>query len=90
MDDLFKIDISFPVPAFSYLPFITLLPIPPDSYRDKAEERLLKVCASVSDKNDWALLSLPSCAALDRALILLAFLIQVSKPCTRPFVDERS
>jgi hypothetical protein len=50
MDDLFKIYINFPVPAFSYLPFITLLPIPPDSYRDKAEERLLKVCASVADK----------------------------------------
>ena len=57
MGDLFKIDISFPVPAFSYLPFITLLPIPPDSYRDKAEERVLKVCASVSDKKNCALLT---------------------------------
>jgi hypothetical protein len=39
MDDLFKIDISFPVPGFSYLP------IAPDSYRDgtRREERLLKV-----------------------------------------------
>ena len=38
MDDLFKIDISFPVPGFSYLP------IAPDSYRDgtRREERLLK------------------------------------------------
>ena len=27
MDDLFKIEISFPVPGFSCLPFITLLPI---------------------------------------------------------------
>ena len=42
MDDLFEIDISFPVPAFSYLPFITLLPIPPDSYRDKAGGTVIK------------------------------------------------
>ena len=34
MDALLKIDINFPIPGFSYLPFITLLPIDPDSYRD--------------------------------------------------------
>ncbi len=35
----------------------------------KAEQRLLKVCASVSDKKRCAS---PPCAALDRALILLS------------------
>ncbi len=34
-----------------------------------AEERLLKVCASVEDKKNCAS---PPCAALDRALILLS------------------
>ena len=46
MDDLFKIDMSFPVPGFSCLPFIKLLPIAIGT-----EQRLLKVCASVADKN---------------------------------------
>jgi hypothetical protein len=27
MDDLFKIDINSPVPEFSYLPFINLIPL---------------------------------------------------------------
>jgi hypothetical protein len=27
MDDLFKIDMSFPVPEFSYLTFINLIPL---------------------------------------------------------------
>jgi len=54
MDDLFNFDINFPVPRFKYLLFVTLLPIPPDSYRDKAEQRLLKVCASVAVKGNCA------------------------------------
>ena len=44
MDNLFNFDINFPVPRFKYLLFVTLLPIPPDSYRDNAEQRLFKVC----------------------------------------------
>ena len=44
MDDLFNFDINLPVPRFKYLLFVTLLLIPPDSYRDNAEQRLLKVC----------------------------------------------
>ena len=44
MDDLFNFDINLPVPRFKYLLFGTLLLIPPDSYRDNAEQRLLKVC----------------------------------------------
>ena len=44
MDDLFNVDINLPVPRFKYLLFVTLLLIPPDSYRDNAEQRLLKVC----------------------------------------------
>ena len=47
-----------------------------------AEERLLKVCASVADKNNCALLYSPSCAALDRAVVLLSSQNKVSKPCT--------
>ena len=43
MDDWINIDISFPVLGVSFLPFITLLPLAPDSYRDNAEDRLLKV-----------------------------------------------
>jgi hypothetical protein len=70
MDDLFKIYINFPVPAFSYLPFITLLPIPPDSYRDKAEERLLKVCASVVENKNC---TSPSCASRALAMPVLEF-----------------
>ena len=34
MDDLFKTDINFPVLGVSCLPFIKLLPIAPDSYRE--------------------------------------------------------
>ena len=34
MDDLFKIDMSFPVPGFSYLPFKKLLPILSERKRD--------------------------------------------------------
>ena len=38
MDDLFKIDISFPVPAFR----TRQLPIPPDKYRDNAGGTVIK------------------------------------------------
>ena len=47
MDDLFKTDINFPVLGVSCLPFITLLPIAIGT-----ELQLLKVCASVSEKNN--------------------------------------
>ena len=49
MDDLFKTDINFPVLGVSCLPFITLLPIAIGT-----ELQLLKVCASVADKNNCA------------------------------------
>jgi hypothetical protein len=42
-----------------------------------AEERLLKVCASVADKNNCAS---PSCAALDRALILIHPYYKIQSP----------
>jgi hypothetical protein len=51
MDDLFNIDISFPIPGFC-LPFITLLPIAIGT-----GQRLLKVCASVAENKNCALLS---------------------------------
>jgi hypothetical protein len=43
-----------------------------------AEERLLKVCASVAENKNCASLYYPSCAALDRALELLASQNKVS------------
>ena len=49
MDDLFKTDINFPVLGVSCLPFITL-----HSIAIGTELQLLKVCASVSDKNNCA------------------------------------
>ena len=49
MNDLFKTDINFPVLGVSCLPFITLLPIAIGT-----ERQLLKVCASVADKNKCA------------------------------------
>ncbi len=49
MDNLFKTGINFPVLGVSCLPFITLLPIAIGT-----ELQLLKVCASVADKNNCA------------------------------------
>jgi hypothetical protein len=56
MDDWINIDINFPVLGVSCLPNIKLIPIAPDSYRDGTEERLIKVCASVSDNSLWLVL----------------------------------
>ncbi len=49
MDNLFKTGINFPVLGVSCLPFITL-----HSIAIGTELQLLKVCASVSDKNNCA------------------------------------
>ena len=90
MDDLFKIYINFPVPAFSYLPFITLLPIPPDSYRDKAGGTGIKGLCKRGGEKIYVLAIISVLRGIGQGVNSNSSLLQNSKPCTQPLVDARS